>query len=546
MNKYQSALFSSMKQQMSEWFDGLRAADSEDVERFLHSLKGTAGTIGLSRIADIASQLYDRCAHIQRDSAAFSQEELREFLYPLTRAAYDEQLLDADDGVPAMPSLHPASAYEPGEEPLLLVLDDDPTFLLYIREQLEGLGWVVMTTVDPAKAIEYFHDLKPDCFITDLNMPEQSGLEVLAALREKARRQFIPTVVMSGFADKTHRIESYRLGADDYIVKPFEWDEWIVRMERLIERKREVEKVAMLDKLTGAYTRGYLSDSFQSMESRLMRNGDPFSLALVDLDRFKQINDKYGHWMGDQVLERFGKTVRGFSRKEDCVIRYGGEEFVLLLPNARMPEAKTMAKRLLSVFSQQSFGDGEDVFRVTFSAGLVEVTEAGRPLEEWLHAADAALYAAKSGGRNRVMAAGGSAQAAPLKKQLHMTIIDDDAVMRTMLSESLREAFGGGYELEIETYRDGVSYFEQAPKTRQGPAFFLLDGIMPRMDGLEILQRLRQEKPAHPVYIIMLTNRKSDRDIVRALELGADDYLTKPFSMSVLEARIDRLVKRIR
>src|SRR5690606_5864318 len=123
-------------------------------------------------------------------------------------------------------------------------------------------------------------------------------------------------------------------------------DEWIVRMERLITRKRDWENVAMRDRLTEAYVKGYLPNCFEIMNSRLKETGETFCMAVLDLDYFKQVNDRFGHSTGDLVMQQLGKTVRQTIRSEDLFIRYGGEEFILLLAHTKIREASKRMEQL--------------------------------------------------------------------------------------------------------------------------------------------------------------------------------------------------------
>jgi two-component system cell cycle response regulator len=146
-------------------------------------------------------------------------------------------------------------------------------------------------------------------------------------------------MVLSGHADKPHRMEIHKHGADDFMAKPFDIDEFVVRIQRLIQRRREFGQVAMIDQLTGAYTRNYLKELLHKMEYDLKRANEPYCVAVIDLDHFKKINHRYGHLEGDAVLERFGGVVRKNSRSQDLFIRYGGEEFIWLLPQTPLNTA---------------------------------------------------------------------------------------------------------------------------------------------------------------------------------------------------------------
>jgi DNA-binding response OmpR family regulator len=166
-------------------------------------------------------------------------------------------------------------------------------------------------------------------------------------------------------------------------------------------------------------------------------------------------------------------------------------------------------------------------------------------MESALKAADIALYKAKGNGRARVESIHMSPHMLS-KKTLFVSVIDDDAIIRTMLMRVLKGMVFNHYELDIETYENGLQFFESKRLEEKGEHFLILDGVMPVMDGMEILQKVKKIETRRNIHVVMLTGRKSESDIERALKLGADDYMTKPFSIKELQARIERLIKRMK
>ncbi|MEH7081339.1 response regulator [Neobacillus drentensis] len=132
------------------------------------------------------------------------------------------------------------------------------------------------------------------------------------------------------------------------------------------------------------------------------------------------------------------------------------------------------------------------------------------------------------------------------KETLFISVIDDDAIIRDMLIRILKVMVFDHFELDIETFEDGLQFFESKRLEENGIHFLILDGVMPVMDGIEILQKVKKIKNGRNIYVLMLTARKRETDIERALKLGADDYITKPFSIKELQARIERLIKRMK
>ncbi|WP_250637088.1 response regulator [Geobacillus sp. JS12] len=185
------------------------------------------------------------------------------------------------------------------------------------------------------------------------------------------------------------------------------------------------------------------------------------------------------------------------------------------------------------------------MFYCTFSCGIVEVNIGGMLLDEWLEQADAALYAAKNGGRDRT-AVGGRISGGQQRRTVKLAVVDDDVIVRTIVVDLLEHIVRERKEqYDVQAFADGVSFVESSWHEDRSPCLVILDGVMPKMDGLEVLRRLRSRPDASRYKIMMLTMRQSEEDIARALQLGADDYITKPFKRLELEARVSRLLKRM-
>lgn len=540
LQKYQESLLQSIHRQIESWLESETAIASEDLHRFLHSVKGTAGTIAMNELSETAGRLWDEAA---AGKGHWKAEELRSFLYPLMKIAYEFNY-----GMePFSDAFFLKEKDIPLEQPLILVLDDDVTLLRYLKDELERRHYFVVATVSPDQAIRYFHDLAPDCFILDLLIPEKNGFEVMETLQGCFRLKFVPTTVISIDRAKETRLKAFRFGADDFLEKPIDMDDLLARLERQLRRKRHLDRLLFVDELTGAYNRKYLSDAYRRVCLEKSRSSSNFSLAVIDLDHFKKVNDRFGHLVGDRVLAGFSEFVRSNIRSFDSLIRFGGEEFVLLLPHTAESEAVKLVDRLRDGFAKLDFGLRKELAGMTFSAGVAEIADADPELfDRWLEAADFALYQAKERGRNRTEVWSADAFASWDNRKLNIAVVDDDAIIRSLLIEFLKESLGKEVQIDAKEFRDGNAFLEDPRHADKLPYLVVLDGMMPGMDGLEVLKRIRSRPESDQYSVIMLTGRSGEEDVARALRLGADDYLTKPFRMKELETRIRRLIDRIR
>ncbi|KML44553.1 hypothetical protein VL14_04720 [Cytobacillus firmus] len=416
--------------------------------------------------------------------------------------------------------------------------------LILLKDALESRGWMVIASTELEVAAEQYYDHRPDCLIIDINLEGESGFKFLESLQKHTRNKYVPKIMISVSNDRETRLDSYKLGADDFISKPIDLEEFLLRIERHLENKKLFDQSAMIDELTRVYNRRFFEDSLAVFMNEFSRNHRIFSLAILDLDFFKNINDTYGHPAGDTVLAEFAKYLKENVRQTDYVFRYGGEEFIILFSGATDFESKIALEKILQGFSEKRFEQCGHSFSVTFSAGVSMVDQPGIEKESIVRATDQALYEAKQKGRARVEC-GKADPIAQHKKKLYVSVIDDDSIIRMMLTKVLSNMEFDHADLDIQAFEDGRKFLHSNRIEEKGPHFLILDGIMPVMDGLEVMQEMKKSKRAKDIHVLMLTGRKSEQDIARALKLGAEDYVTKPFSLTELEARIHRLIKRL-
>jgi len=216
--------------------------------------------------------------------------------------------------------------------------------------------------------------------------------------------------------------------------------------------------------------------------------------------------------------------------------------FVIIFPQTANEEARNKLTELIKIFSTKSFTYEQQHFSVSFSAGVYTVHDESITPKEAFEEADSSLYEAKRLGRARVE----SIQKTSIKKKyLNVSVIDDDIIIRTILTKILQSMDFPLYDLHIAVYEDGDSFLNSNRANENIAHFLILDGVMPTMDGIDVLKKVKKGSNADCFTVLMLTGRKSSGDIATALKLGADDYVTKPFNITDLQARMERLIKKI-
>jgi diguanylate cyclase (GGDEF)-like protein len=285
----------------------------------------------------------------------------------------------------------------------LLAVDDDPTVLESVHVLLSIEGFHVSILQDPTRFWEELERVRPDLVLLDVEMPEVSGIELCRVLRNDPTWAAVPVMVLTSRRDAVAIEEIFAAGADDYLAKPVLPAELRVRVHNRVERLQLHRLLSEVDGLTGVANRSTATHSLDRLLHLALRNEQPLSLAIVDLDRFKDVNDRHGHPAGDEVLRRFGRVLRQAFRGEDVVGRWGGEEFAIGMYGMSAQGAAVRLEQLLAVFGDERFaGAAGHAFRVGFSAGVASFPDDGDDLSALHAAADRALYRAKDAGRGCV------------------------------------------------------------------------------------------------------------------------------------------------
>jgi diguanylate cyclase (GGDEF)-like protein len=296
----------------------------------------------------------------------------------------------------------------------VLIVDDSQVVRLVVTGYLKAAGYDVVQAASGTEAQSRLEDATLDVVITDLHMPGVDGFEVLAAAKRIAPDLEVIILTGAHADDMTAAIRAMRLGAHDYLMKPpAHADEVVLAVERAMEKKRlrdtnqqlmkQLETLSLTDALTQVGNRRAFDQALERESARALRHSHALSLVLLDIDHFKKINDTYGHEGGDEVLRVVAASFAAGLRKGDSLYRYGGEEFVAILPVANLAGGTEVGRRLIGAVAKARVKVGERKVEVTSSAGVACLDAAGGT--EALARADAALYEAKRTGRNRVCAA---------------------------------------------------------------------------------------------------------------------------------------------
>lgn len=294
----------------------------------------------------------------------------------------------------------------------ILVVDDAPENVMLLSLILKDLG-TVSSALSGREAIDKALENPPDLILLDIQMPELDGYDVIRALKEDPKTENVPVIFVTGLSDEGDEEKGLKLGAIDYITKPYKpavviarvrnhlrLREYAMRLEQLNE---ELERLATTDALTSAYNRRYFMSKLEEEVKRVRRYKRPSSLMMIDVDHFKKINDTFGHDVGDHVLIALVKLLEDKVRQLDTVARIGGEEFAILMPETSEKDALILVNRLLDAARAAAITVADDTVRFTISVGCTEFDADTVDGEGILKMADMALYDAKRSGRDQVV-----------------------------------------------------------------------------------------------------------------------------------------------
>jgi diguanylate cyclase (GGDEF)-like protein len=295
----------------------------------------------------------------------------------------------------------------------VLVVDDNPNNLDVLIEHLEGFDVCVALNGEDALALAA--RARPEVVLLDIQMPGMDGFETCRRLKQQASFEDVPVIFLTAMTDVEYTLKGFEVGGVDFITKPPHFEEVIARLrthltitrqrEKLEAQKRELERLAMTDYLTQLPNRRAFQETAEKECARAGRSGKPFSLLLADIDHFKNVNDTHGHEGGDVILRDLATLLRGALRKSDHLARWGGEEFIALLPETGLEGALSVADQLRRLVAEATIPLADAAVSITITIGVSECCKEAT-LHECIKAADDALYRGKTGGRDQVVSTG--------------------------------------------------------------------------------------------------------------------------------------------
>lgn len=276
----------------------------------------------------------------------------------------------------------------------IIITDDNEEILDLLGDILVKDGYEVVRATNGKEALEKVEEVFPNLIMLDITMPGMTGLEVKAHLNENSSTARIPVIFLTGKDTPEDKIEGLSLGVDDYITKPFHVRELLARVGSVLNRRKFYEEISMTDGLTGLRNVHFFNEQLSIFFSMAKRYKRDFSLAVIDVDDFKSINDTHGHMVGDFVLKKLAGILKKTLRKSDIITRYGGDEFTVILPEINEEQARRAMERVKEGIDGQKFPIEDTGKKISFSisAGIAAYNEDVGNKTRLFEAADADMY----------------------------------------------------------------------------------------------------------------------------------------------------------
>ncbi|MCB9855357.1 MAG: response regulator [Phycisphaerales bacterium] len=454
----------------------------------------------------------------------------------------------------------------------VLVVDDDVAQLRILGKYLSDAGYDVTTATNGLEAYQLIHAEGFQLVLTDWIMPKMDGIALCRAVRESDGAGFVYIIMLTGLEDAASLSSAFEAGADDFLSKSCRKEELLARLKagvraaasevRVAQQRRALHKanaelatvnetlkrMATTDELTGLYNRREAMRRLEECWSMGDRHGQMLTCMMIDVDHFKRCNDTHGHDVGDAVLRAVAKAILCSVRSGEIVFRLGGEEFLVICPEAGVSDARSGAERIRADVEKLAIRHGQELIHMTISVGIAERDDTHTSIDELLKCADEALYRAKRTGRNRVVEYAGECDCHALSGELSpvatptqamkppldapkVLVVDDDCATRRLYRRLIER--DGFHVFEASDAESGI-----ACAMAQTPNVIVMDLDLPGIDGIECTRRLKADPLLHGSPIIIVTGHQGEDHVKAAMEAGAEELICKPIRHRELVMRV--------
>ncbi len=425
----------------------------------------------------------------------------------------------------------------------ILIVEDSPMVGALYAAALRHAEIQPLVVSDPTQVMAQLDEFRPDLLLMDVYMPGCSGPELASVIRQHPDFLSLPIVFLSGETDPQAQLAAMRQGGDDFLTKPIPIPTLIGAVVSRIARSRGVRAQMIRDGLTGLLNHSAIEHQLELEIARARRNHTPLTVALLDIDHFKQVNDLYGHQAGDRVIKGLARLLQQRLRRSDSIGRYGGEEFAILMPDTEGVHAHAVLDSIRVAFAQVRHQADGMAFTTTVSCGVASFPTIS-DAKLLMGAADAALYRAKHGGRDRTVLSTAQPTALGLRQM-------PDSLVRPLATPHVLIATADTPTSEtlqvwLTSRRCDVTWAATADAATAQLASAMPDVVLlsPSLLGAAALREAASAADGDPT-IVMLVDASDQRGLRQGLADGAVDYLRTPLEGREFQLIFDRVIARL-
>ncbi|MFC5449114.1 diguanylate cyclase [Paenibacillus aestuarii] len=420
----------------------------------------------------------------------------------------------------------------------LLIVDQDSDLREELRSQLRMDGFEAdgCEGIEAAKVL--ISEGNYELIILDPTSEPNEHHFFIKEIKQTEKLKWVPVFILSQSASVEDKLFYFDLGVDDYLHKPFHYKEIKAKIQGILSRTSHFEEMAFKDPLTKIYNRRFFDHQISVLLQLTQRHQTPISLAFIDADKFKSINDTYGHHVGDLVLMGLASAIRTHVRSSDLVARFGGEEFVIAFPNANAQQAAVRVNEILNYVRNNPIAehDGEQRY-VTFSSGVAQ-WKPGMTVKSWIHLADEGVYQAKAEGRNRVIITQYKEdEGERVVKTFNVMIIESGGQISSIINSKSIDL-----ELKVLDVNEDLKGEELHNNfSTQNVDVIIIHDENRSKERMEFINQLKRKSQRGNVKVLYVAN-VNEHVLLKSLNIGVDEILPVPFTEIDLEISLKRLL----
>ncbi|MEI4770233.1 response regulator [Psychrobacillus sp. FJAT-51614] len=428
---------------------------------------------------------------------------------------------------------------------LLLLIAEDLTEVSSIKNDLETEGYTTLVAPNVEKGIDLFNTNEIDVCCVSTNLSDSSAFTFLDKMKQTAQERFIPILVLN-FNNEFSSIktEFIRHGATDMIHPKKGNNLLLAIVSNILSHRNFIKHLQSIDPLTGALNYASFEKKALDLIDTFNNEGTTFSLSIIEVHDLQQKNKDFGFSYTNEILSTFSELVHTNISPKESFYRLHGATFALLHPATKVEEALKKLENLNKSFLSNTFDKDGQSFHIQIVSGIAEWNSSYEHIQQLVVNGKQALSVAKQSKEPSCISYN-DMNLESIKPIVRVFIVDDNKLSRTMLEKQFFSWHSPRFQIEVSVMDNGFDFIHSDWYHPADYHILLLDVIMPKMDGLEVLNYIREKYPSDRIIISMLTSRNNDQDIIHALNIGADDYLIKPFHPQEVLARIQRLASRL-